>query len=274
MIRLSISDSYKDCDFYLNKETLFYKRCKRPELFTTYAAAFEKEYTLMQMLEEKYPDCTYFPSYLHFGLDKKSAPFLCMEYVSGITLEDYLKKCADSDTALPSELLTDWQLHRIVKQVYEALSILYSNGILYFDLSPSNIMITNLKTFEIKLIDFTFCYDLGLSKEENLSLSYKRNDSRLNTGHPLSLQIVNAFLFFFVQLFYTGKQAYVHQFTSETISAFFEPRYGNLFYTLFGSLEDFTQHELTEIMASPQGNHLFLLQRFYIKLLKSLGCSE
>lgn len=270
MIRLVISDSHTDCDFYLEDHKKFYKRCKRPELFSKYAAAFEKEWLSMRNLQEKYPDLTCFPSYLHYGLDKKSAPYICMEYIPGITLEAYLVKHYDPRQPLPADILATWQLRRIMEQVSEMLSVLYSCDILYFDLNPSNMIITNTETFDLTCIDFTFCYDQAISPAENRALSYKRNDSRLNPNHPVSLQIANAMLFFFVQLFYPGKTAYIRHFSSQTVTDFFEARYGNHFHTLFCTLEDFTRHDLADLENPPSQNQLFWLWRSYEKLMHSL----
>ncbi len=80
-----------------------------------------------------------------FDLDTLSdgRPFLVMEYLSGLTLAELIKK----EGALAPERAVD-----IFKQILAALQALHNQGIIHRDLKPSNVFITGSAT--LKLLDF------------------------------------------------------------------------------------------------------------------------
>lgn len=73
---------------------------------------------------------------------KKDRPALLMEYVDGAPLSAY-------------EYLTTKELKKYILDLGDALLTLLTNGILYTDLHPGNLLIQN---GELKLIDFTKAY--------------------------------------------------------------------------------------------------------------------
>lgn len=70
-------------------------------------------------------------------------PFLVMEYVDGVSLEDWLRMYG----RMPIRLVSS-----IVRQLLEGLKELHSRDIIHRDLKPSNVMLSS--TFEAKLMDF------------------------------------------------------------------------------------------------------------------------
>jgi serine/threonine protein kinase len=73
--------------------------------------------------------------------------FLVMEYVSGGTLDDLLKKHVKNSTWLDIDEALDY-----VRQIIEGLIYAHSSGLYHRDIKPSNILISNVGT--VKLADF------------------------------------------------------------------------------------------------------------------------
>ena len=95
--------------------------------------------------------------------EENHTAYIAMEYLDGITLKDYLKKCGGT---VPLEVAK-----QIIKPVADALSHMHAQGIIHRDVSPDNIMITSQNV--IKLIDFGAArLSLG-EKEETLSVMLK-----------------------------------------------------------------------------------------------------
>lgn len=95
--------------------------------------------------------------------EENHTAYIAMEYLDGITLKEYLKKCGGS---LPLDVA-----RQIIKPVSDALSHMHAQGIIHRDVSPDNIMITSQNV--IKLIDFGAArLSLG-EKEETLSVMLK-----------------------------------------------------------------------------------------------------
>lgn len=73
---------------------------------------------------------------------------MIMEYVQGLTLEDYVLKIQNDKEYLPES-----EIVFIIKQMCEAVEYLHFKGICHRDLKPDNVLI-NPKTKEIKITDF------------------------------------------------------------------------------------------------------------------------
>ena len=83
----------------------------------------------------------YITSVFDWSTEKESKPFICMEYVKGITLEELMKH----------DYLKDKIIDYAIK-ISEALSYAHSQNIVHRDIKPSNIIVT--PDDNIKLTDF------------------------------------------------------------------------------------------------------------------------
>ncbi len=89
--------------------------------------------------------------------------YLVMEFLDGLTLEEFLKRREGSitfETAL-----------RIMIPVIDALSIVHAEGVLHRDISPDNIHLT--RDGKVKLIDFGAARNALSQKSRNLSIILK-----------------------------------------------------------------------------------------------------
>lgn len=88
--------------------------------------------------------------------------YLIMEYISGITLKNYIKKHGR---------LTDGQALFVMDKIVAALSITHSAGVLHRDISPDNIMIC--RDGKVKLIDFGAARQIMTESSSNLTVVMK-----------------------------------------------------------------------------------------------------
>ncbi len=80
------------------------------------------------------------------GVHENSLPFYSMDYIAGITLEDFLIE----EGALSIE-----QAVQIFTQVLDGLAYAHRNGIVHRDIKPANIMLGDTDNFDvIKILDF------------------------------------------------------------------------------------------------------------------------
>lgn len=213
-----------DCKFSIDNKGRLYKFCKTNSY--EYRKAFFYEYKLMHSLNGN----KFFPKYYGYSINKDKPPFIVMEYIKGVTLESILERAQNNYKNSPQIIFPLEILSHICQQIYEAIYILAKKGVLYFDLNPKNIIITN-KNFDIKLIDFTHIYII------NKNTPWKKIDRRMNPNLPYSLALLNAVQLFFTRLFYFGNIDYNNCFhtenekSEETLKFF---RYN------FGILLDFT----------------------------------
>ncbi|MBX9692669.1 MAG: serine/threonine protein kinase [Cyanobacteria bacterium] len=84
---------------------------------------------------------------MDFGATESGVPFMVMEYIRGISLEQLLR---DNGPLIPETAI------EIVSNICEALSHAHSNKIFHRDLKPSNILIAPRENglFDVRLIDF------------------------------------------------------------------------------------------------------------------------
>jgi serine/threonine protein kinase len=78
----------------------------------------------------------------------KGQLIMIMEFVQGLTLEDYVLKIQQDKQRLPEQ-----EVVFILKQLVQAIEYIHQQGICHRDLKPDNVLI-NPKTKEIKLTDF------------------------------------------------------------------------------------------------------------------------
>lgn len=219
------------CGFRCNKsKTILYKYCKNGD--PAYRNGFRLEYEFMKRLEQNCPETSFFPRYYQCGLDRYGRPCISMEYIHGVTLETVLEQKYRYGVLEPRMLFSAKELSHICRQIYEALSLLAQNGILYFDLNPNNIIVIN-SDYDIRLIDFTFCYYISNGADNSL---LRIIDDRMYPELPLPLWFEKAMLLFFTRLFYSGDKQYNLLFHpaehsrngSNPTCAFFREHYGML----------------------------------------------
>lgn len=88
--------------------------------------------------------------------------YLVMEYLSGITLKNYVKRHGR---------LTDGQALYVMDKIVAALSVTHSAGVLHRDISPDNIMICS--DGKVKLIDFGAARQILTESSSNLTVVMK-----------------------------------------------------------------------------------------------------
>ncbi len=93
--------------------------------------------------------------------------YIAMEYLSGYTLEDFIKK---------KGVLNYRIVAKIILQTCEALSYAHQHGIVHRDIKPANIML--LDDFHVKVMDF------GIARLEATSLT--KSNVALGTPHYIS----------------------------------------------------------------------------------------
>ncbi len=127
---------------------------------------FNHEIQALQSLNHPYIVQFYEVIYL------ENIPYLVMEYLEGITLEDWLNT---------QEIKEDFAIH-IIRQLGEALIYLHQLSILHLDVSPQNIIISS-DGQKATLIDFSNATDL---KEYSSQTSVPIALETVNTNVPVT----------------------------------------------------------------------------------------
>jgi len=103
-----------------------------------------------QLLAElQHPSIPYVITCGYIPIDDGDIPYTVMQYISGMTLDEYTKKHAP--------ILLDTALH-FSAQILDALSFVHEKGIVHRDIKPSNIMI--LPSGHCYLIDFSIGFKI------------------------------------------------------------------------------------------------------------------
>ena len=196
-----------DCQFYIGTDDTgnpaFLKKVYVGPDVAVYQEKFDKEFTRMSQICSKL-----FPRYYKkSSYQSHNLPYVIMEYFSSdkfITLEEYLRMQKSSGYS-EQRLIDDELFTSLLKNLYEGLKVLFDHGLLYLDLQPGNILI-NPETREIRLVDFTDCYDLRSTK----TLSFKIADLNMNYNSPPAVNLTRAFCLLIARLHYADSNAYAN----------------------------------------------------------------
>ena len=126
----------------------------------TFENGAEKFYTEAEMVSQFNGNPNIVSVYDYFRAN--NTVYLIMEYLSGITLKNYVKKHGK---------LTDGQALYVMDKIAAALSITHSAGVLHRDISPDNIIICG--DGKIKLIDFGAARQIFAESSSNLTVVMK-----------------------------------------------------------------------------------------------------
>lgn len=82
-----------------------------------------------------------------FGIDELDRPYMVMEYVEGVTLQEVLRERA---------ILSVFEAYPIFIEMLEALAVAHSRGVIHRDIKPSNVMLAMTADggVHVKLLDF------------------------------------------------------------------------------------------------------------------------
>ncbi len=138
---------------------LYFMKQLRPELFHNLSnrELFHKEYQLGKKI-----DSNYVVKY-HSIHENCNDIYILMEYVYGSTIDEKLK----NDKKYFAD---EYNVYKFLLQLLEGLKAFHSNGIAYVDISPNNIMLTQVGN-NVKIIDLGFCF----SNEHNNILGSTKN---------------------------------------------------------------------------------------------------
>lgn len=219
------------------KPVRLYKYCCTPARYEEYSTCFQYEFNKMRKLETLLAqDYTrLFPSYYTLGHFPDGAPYLEMDYIDGITLEDFLYQAPRANEFLPTQILSNHQIRHLFSQLDQAQHSLSRVGLLQMDLSPRNIIICN-DSMDIRLIDFTDVYfeDPEICRERSrFNHSYHLIDGHANPELPPARQLQEAGVLLFTRLFYKGQEGYVNYRSRD--SFFTKHGYSSLLDCLFQS---------------------------------------
>lgn len=126
----------------------------------TFEKGAEKFYTEAEMVSQFNGNPNIVSVYDYFRAN--NTVYLVMEYLSGITLKNYVKRHGR---------LNDGQALYIMDKIVAALSVTHSAGVLHRDISPDNIMICS--DGKVKLIDFGAARQILTESSSNLTVVMK-----------------------------------------------------------------------------------------------------
>lgn len=124
----------------------YFMKQLRSELFPNQSnrALFYKEYELGQKIESPYV------VKYHDICESDDELYILMEYVQGVTIEEKLAK-------EKGFFANEQNLWNFTLQLLEGLKAFHLNGIAYVDVSPNNIMLTQVGN-NVKIVDLGFCF--------------------------------------------------------------------------------------------------------------------
>lgn len=134
--------SYRVCQ----EGKLYFMKQLRPELFPNLSnrALFHKEYTLGKSISN-----SHVVKYESIHEDEDEL-FILMEFVCGSTIEEKL----NNDLAFFKNEHNVWKM---LLQLLDGLKALHYQSVAYVDISPSNIMLTQVNN-NVKIVDLGFCF--------------------------------------------------------------------------------------------------------------------
>lgn len=199
-----------DCWIYIGKDTISGKPTRLKKVYdgpyvAKYQEKFSKEFTQMKKIYTE-TNLELFPEYYNKSSNMSPEPYVIMEYFpseSFMTLETYLCSKHTSNKYSQQRLIDDELFTALLQKLHEAFIILFANKLLYLDLQPENILI-NPYTKEIRLVDFTDCYDLS-AKETPI---FKFADANLDPYSPPAVLLTRSFCLLIARLHYAGDTAY------------------------------------------------------------------
>ena len=137
----STSECYR---VQINRELFFMKRL-RPQYANDpkYRLIIEKEYKIGKSIESPYT-----PKYITFN-DSGKSTYILMEYINGESIEEKLN-------SNPEYFHCGRNLYKLTLQLLKGLRLLHSKKILHLDLTPHNIILTQIGN-DVRIVDFGFC---------------------------------------------------------------------------------------------------------------------
>ena len=176
---------------YSSNSEYYIKHQNDPAYFAKYKRECERMQRLYDMDREQY--CSLFPRYYSYS-NNSGKPSVTMERISGITLEERLKK---------KPILSNSNIVHIFSQIDQAQKMLQKVNMLQLDLNPKNILVINSE-FDIRLIDLTEACYLDDSNYNRC----RRVDVSASPDIAISLQLREAGALLFCRLFYKGNEDY------------------------------------------------------------------
>ncbi|MCM1055338.1 MAG: serine/threonine protein kinase [Bacteroides sp.] len=131
-----------------------------PKAAEAFEEGAQKFYTEAEMVSQFNGNPNIMGVYDYFRAN--NTVYLVMEYLSGITLKNYIKKHGR---------LTDGQALYVMDKIVAAMTITHSAGVLHRDISPDNIMIC--ADGKVKLIDFGAARQILTESSSNLTVVMK-----------------------------------------------------------------------------------------------------
>lgn len=103
-------------------------------------------------------------TFLHFGIDK-GEPYLVMEFCDAPTLRSFMEEQVPSPEQ-ENRHARERKYIQLTKSIAQGLVALHEKGIVHRDLTPQNILITDLANSHVKIIDFGLARltDTGLQR--------------------------------------------------------------------------------------------------------------
>ena len=243
-----------------NGKKFYYKYCKDPRHYDDFFLYFQMEYDSMERLKQLMDDTgkgslytQLFPLYYTYSCTTSKQPFICMEYITGCSLEEKLSAQYINKNE-PFPILNAQQILHLYEQLNTALYWLSQVGIFYLDLNPKNILVLN-NNYDIKLIDFTNCY-----YQNKPDIPYRVLDNRISQKSPIGVQLRDAGALLFTRLFFYGQEHYNNYFSLNTLN-------NKTFFSRFGSLLDCLFYP-DELLEDSEKHPLSYWEDWYTQLLR------